>query len=123
MTEAKKLKTITPAQYAFLQWLYTNHPNVAQAAEEHRTSLNGFMDSLTSVFNNVVDKAPDLLKSYVAGKEQLQTIKLNIERAKAGQYPIDAGSLTGRVQQAASGVPWWAWGAAGALVVYLLVRK
>jgi hypothetical protein len=131
MPADQQLKTLTPAQYAFVSWLYTNHPNIAHAAEERREALSGFMDSLTSVFNTVVTAAPDLMKQYVTGKQQIDLMKINLERAKANAYPLDAnGSLyTGgnSMQQMATapmlGVPTWAWIAGAGLLVYLVMRK
>jgi hypothetical protein len=131
MPAQQQLKTLSPAQYAFVSWLYTNHPNLAREAEEHREALSGFMDSLTSVFNTVITKAPDIMSQYVAGKQQTELLKINLARAKANEYPLDAsGSLyTGgnTFQQAVSapmmGVPTWAWIAGGGLLLFLLLRK
>ena len=131
MPAQTQLKTLTPAQYAFVSWLYTNHPNIAHAAEERREQLDGFMDSLTNVFNTVVTAAPDLMKQYVTGKSQIDLMKINLERAKANQYPLDAnGSLFtgGNTLKAAAtapmmGVPVWAWVAGAGLLVYLLMRR
>ena len=123
MPATKQLRTLTPAQYAFVKWLYEKHPNVAKAAEEHHASLNGFMDSLTSTFNNILDKAPDLLKQYVAGQQQIDELKLNIERAKQGQYPVSAGIPQSQMLPAPAGVPLIAWVAGGGILLYLLLRK
>lgn len=131
MPANQQLKTLTPAQYAFVSWVYTNHPNIAQAAEERREQLDGFMDSLTNVFDTVVKSAPDLMKQYVTGRQQIDLLKVNLERAKANQYPLDAnGSLyTGgnSMQQMVSapiaGVPTWAWIAGAGLLVYLVMRR
>lgn len=122
----KKLKELTPAEFAFLTWLYRTHPNIAQAAESHQKSLNGFFDSLSNVFNSVMEKAPELMNQYVASKEQIAQLKLNIARAKAGQYPISEGSGVVAAAQAPQVVPTWAvvLGVGGALaLLYLLVRK
>lgn len=123
MTETnQKLRSLTPAQYAFMKWLSDAHPNLLREAEERRASLNGFMDSLSQTFKTVMDKAPDLLNQYVAGKQQLAQLKINIERAKAGQYPIES-QIGVPVAQAQSAIPWWAFAAGGAVLVYLLVKK
>lgn len=124
----KQLKTLTPAQYAFVSWLYTNHPNIAREAEERREQLAGFMDSLTNVFNTVVTKAPDLLNQYVTGKQQIELLKVNLARAKANEYPIDqSGSLyTGGAPQmraTTGGIPAWALVAGAGLVLYLLLKR
>jgi len=123
---AQALKTLTPAQYAFVKWLYARHPNIARAAEQHHASLNGFMDSLTTTFNTIVEKAPDLMKQYVSGKTQIEELKINLQRAKAGQYPLDA-SGGGYSQTTAlpspAGVPLIAWIAGGALIAYLVLRR
>jgi len=130
MPAQQQLKTLTPAQYAFVSWLYTTHPNIAREAEERREQLSGFMDSLTQVFNTVVTKAPDMLKEYVSGKQQIELLKINLARAKANEYPIDAGGslYTGggaaaQLQAGIGGVPTWAWIAGAGLVVFLLMRK
>lgn len=130
MPAQQQLKTLSPAQYAFVSWLYTNHPNIAHAAEERREQLAGFMDSLTNVFNTVVTAAPDLMKQYVAGKEQIDLMKVNLERAKANQYPIDlngslytGGAATQTLAAPVMGIPTWAWLAGGVLALYLLLRR
>lgn len=124
----RAMKTLTPAQYAFLAWLHRNHPNVMSAAEERRASLSGFMDSLTTVFSTVMEKAPELMNQYVAGKTQLEQLKANIQRAKQGQYPIEFPTTPAFAQQMpqmqapmAQSVPTWVWAAGGAILVYLLV--
>lgn len=120
--ENTQLKTLTPAQYAFIRWLSATHPNLMTMAEDHRSSLNGFMDSLKSVFDNITSKAPELLNQYITSKEQLAQLKLNIERARANQPPIET-PLIYKVNAAANGVPGWVWGAGGAILLYLLTRK
>ena len=120
----KQLKTLTPAQFAFVKWLYEKHPNVAKAAEEHHESLAGFLDTAGTVFNNIMTKAPDLLKQYVTGQQQIQELKLNLARAKAGQYPVDSDGnvYTGGAMRAQpQGVPTWVWIGGGALIAYLLL--
>lgn len=131
MPAQQQLKTLSPAQYAFVSWLYTNHPNIAHAAEERREALNGFMDSLTSVFNTVVTAAPDLMKQYVTGKQQIDLMKINLQRAQANEYPLDANgalytggnSLQQMATQPVLGVPTWAWVAGAGLLVFLLMRR
>jgi hypothetical protein len=127
---SQQLKTLTPAQYAFVSWLYRNHPNIAREAEERREQLSGFMDSLTSVFTTVISKAPDLMNQYVTGKQQIELLKINLERAKSNEYPLDqSGSLyTGgtaaqSVPTGLNAVPTWAWIAGAGLVVFLLLRR
>lgn len=116
------LKSLTPAQYAFIRWLNQTHPSLVAAVEERRSNLHGFMDSLSSVFKQVTEQAPDLLKQYVAGKRDLEQLKLNIARAKAGQMPIEIPAVA-QVQSATAGVPMWAWAAGGAILVYLLMKR
>lgn len=127
MPAEKQLKTLTPAQYAFIDWLYKKHPNVARAAEAHHATLNGFMDSLTSVFNNVVTQAPELMKTYVAGKTQIDQLKINLERAKQGLYPLDVGGQVYSGSQSAmpspAGVPLLVWIAGGALITFLILKR
>lgn len=124
MEANQKLKTLTPAQYAFMRWLAETHPSLLQLAEERRASLNGFMDSLSNVFNTVMEKAPDLLKQYVTSQEQVAQLKANIERAKAGQYPQQYVITP----QAPSSISMpsgqtLAIAALGAIAVYLLLKR
>lgn len=119
---SQKLRTLTPAQYAFMKWLNETHPNLLREAEERRASLHGFMDSLSQTFKTVMDKAPELLQQYVAGKQQIKQLELNIARAKAGQYPIES-AVGAPIAQVQSAIPWYVFAAGGAVLVYLLVRK
>jgi len=122
MSTQKKVRTLTPPQYAFLKWLYERHPNIAKAAEEQHASLSGFMDTLSNVFNQVMDKAPDLMKQYVTGRQQIEELKANIERAKAGQYPLEPGFMSQAPSQN-SMLPTLLLVGAGGLVVYLLLKR
>lgn len=122
----KKLKELTPAEFAFLSWIYKNHPNIAQAAEAHQKSLSGFMDSASNVLNSIMEKAPDLLNQYVAGKAQIDLLKQNIARAKAGQFPVNEAGSIYAAAQAPQTVPTWAvvLGVGGALaLLFVLARK
>lgn len=127
MPATKQLKTLSPAQFAFMKWFYEKHPALARKAEEQHASLNGFLDSLTNVFNNVVTQAPELMKQYVAGKSQIDQLKINLERAKQGLYPLDAGGgvYAGQPQMLPSpaGVPLLVWIAGGALLTFLVLKR
>lgn len=123
MSATKQLKTLSPAQFAFMKWFYEKHPALARKAEEQHASLNGFLDSLTNVFNNVVTQAPELMKQYVAGKSQIDQLKINLERAKQGLYPLDAGGsvYAGQPQMSApGGVPVVAWLFGGAVLAFIV---
>lgn len=120
------MKELSASEYVFLKWLHETHPELYQAAEERQQSLSGFMDSLTTVFTNISNAAPDLLNQYVKSQADLATLKANLARAQAGEVPLNA---RGQPYPATpgnsmlSGVPVWAWAIAGAGILYLLVRK
>lgn len=121
MSEANtKLKVLSPAQFAFLSWLEKTHPNLLRAAEDRRASLDGFMDSITKVFDTVTTRTPELLNTYVTGKAQLEQLKLNIARAKEGKPPVT--DIAAPLRETVSSVPNWAWAAGGAIAVYLLLK-
>lgn len=125
----------THARASFLSWLRENHPAIYADAMREATApqLAGFLDSLSDTFKKVVDSVPKLAETYVTTKAQIDAIKLNIERAKAGMYPIDP--MTGQVYQSQSPAavdvavaqesgainPWLLLG--GAAVLFLLLRR
>lgn len=122
----KALKTLTPAQFAFLKWLHEAHPELAKAAEERRASIDGFMDSLTSTFDAITKNAPDLAAEYLKSREEIAQLDLNIARAKAGQQPVTnplAFNFTRAASSTTAGVPTWAFAAGAAVLVYLLTRR
>lgn len=122
------MKELSASEYVFLKWLQDTHPALYQAAEERQKSLGGFMDSLSTVFTNIANAAPGLLNQYVKGKQELEILKANLARAKAGEVPVDAAGqpyFAGNAprQDFLSSVPGWAWAMLGIGAVYLLTRK
>jgi hypothetical protein len=79
------------ARATFLAWLRENHADLYARAMRDATApqLSGFLDSLTDTFKKITDSVPKLAETYVNTRAQIDAIKLNIERAKAGMYPID----------------------------------
>jgi len=122
------MKELTAPEYVFLKWLHETHPALYSAAEERQQSLSGFMDSLSTIFTNIANAAPDLLNTYVKGQAELATLKANLARAKAGEVPLNMSGqpYPGAYPQqsgALAGIPTWVFVALGVGVVYLLVRK
>jgi len=81
----------TIARAQFIAWLRANFPNVYREAarESLAPQLGGFLDTVSGAFEKFTDAVPKLAETYVTTKAQLDAIKLNIARAKAGQPPID----------------------------------
>jgi hypothetical protein len=123
------MKELSASEYVFLKWLADTHPQLYQAAEERQASLAGFMDSLSTVFTNISNAAPDLLNQYVKSQADLATLKMNLARAKAGDVPVtNAGqpypvNAPGYNPSIFATIPLWVWLAFGAGAIYLLVRR
>jgi hypothetical protein len=82
---------------AFLSWLRVNHPglfteamNVASAGA---SGMGDLASSIGSTWDKFVTTATQIAGQYVIGKQQLDLLKLNVERAKSGQAPVDANGV------------------------------
>ena len=104
------MKELSASEYVFLKWLHETHPDLYQAAEDRQQSLSGFMDSLSTIFTNISNAAPDLLNQYVKGQAELATLKANLKRAQAGDSML-------------AGIPMWVFVLFGAGALFLILRK
>lgn len=122
MKSEKKSAVMTPAQYAFMDWLAKTHPNLYDAAMPKGPELSGLFDSITNGFQNVVQGVSNALNTYVTGKEQLQLIKLNVARAQQGLKPVtDVNAITAApVLLNRLTIPTWVYWAGGAVLALLL---
>lgn len=121
--KAARSARITSGQAQFLAWFKHTHPSLyAQAAQ---SAGLGDVGGIADGFNSLLNSATGLLSQYVAGKSQLDTLKINLARAKAGQAPIAAGALP--VERAApsglAAVPGWVWIAGAGGLLFLLLKK
>jgi hypothetical protein len=123
------MKELSASEYIFLKWLQETHPQLYAEAEARQQSIGGFMDSLSTVFTNIANAAPDLLKQYVTGQQELAVLKANLARAKAGEIPITntgqpyATDAPGYRQNIFSTIPPWVLIAFGLGAVYLIARR
>ncbi len=127
------MKTLTVNQYLFLKWANKFNPAMFEAlVGDPRSMLSGFMDSLSTGLQAFLSEAPKVYGQYLQGKQQIDAMKLNIERAKLNQPPIDP--YTGQVITSGmpgydvppgvtSGVPTWAWIAGAGLLAVLILKK
>jgi hypothetical protein len=108
------------AQVAFLSWVKKNHPTFYAQLQQ-----NAGLGDVTTTFNSVLNTASGLLTQYVAGKQQLALLKMNIERAKAGQLPLTSANYASITAgpPAQPSVPTWVWFAGGAAVLLLLLKR
>lgn len=81
--------TVNRAKY--IAWLRTNYPDLYNEAMPQQ-NVGGFLDSIGSVFNNVVNNVtqalPNLANTYAQYRAQEQLIRMNSERAKQGLAPL-----------------------------------
>ncbi len=116
--------TPVAARAAFVEWLAKKHPSFyAQVRQD--TGL-GDVAPTPNLFTQILNSATGLLSQYVASKEQLAQLKVNIARAKAGQPPLTSDQFaTGTVPQRSmlGGIPTWVLLAGGAGILYLLLSK
>jgi hypothetical protein len=116
-------------QLAFMQWLQATHPNIYRQAVPDESGMSGVMDSITNGFNSLMSNAGTLLNQYVAGKQQIDLLKINISRAKQGLPPISATGPSNAIASSdsssgfLSAVPLWAWIGLAVGGTWLLLRK
>jgi hypothetical protein len=86
--------TQTQARIAFLSWLQQNHPALASAAIDYADSPNNNMSGLgeESWWQKLAAGATALGTTYLALKNQRDTMKLNIARAEQGLPPLDVAA-------------------------------
>jgi len=141
--------TQAQARLQFADWLKTNHPElflqaVAIAAKQTETlqGLGAHGDAVTSgggFWSKFTKAAAGLGTTYLALKNQRDAMRINLERAKAGQPPIDMATsapvvrtqvdlspeLTNRlVSSAGEGInKMLLFGAAGVAAFFLFMKK
>jgi len=129
------MKKLSLNEYLFLKWVNKTHPQMfASVAGDPREALSGFMDSLSQGLQTFLAEAPKLYGQYLTGKREIAAMKMNVERLKAGQPPIDPA--TGQpISQYTPGygvppgssfvdsVPTWAWLAGAGLLAVLLFKR
>lgn len=86
--------TQATARLQFADWLKTNHPEIFQRAvaiaENTTATLEGLGEENGGGFwSKFTTAALGLGTTYLALKNQRDAMKINLERAKAGQPPID----------------------------------
>ncbi len=131
------MKTLSVNEYLFLKWANKFNPAMFEAiVGDPRDKLSGFMDSLSTGLQSFLTEAPKVYGQYLQGKQQIDALKLNLQRAQAGLAPIDPA--TGQVITSATpgynippgfartgldAVPTWAWIAGAGLLALLILKK
>lgn len=130
------MKTLSVNEYLFLKWANKFNPAMFEAiVGDPRQMLSGFMDSLSSGLQTFLSEAPKVYGQYLQGKQQIDALKLNLQRAQAGLAPIDP--TTGQVitsgtpgygippgvRSGLDAVPTWAWLAGAGLLAVLILKK
>lgn len=124
-------------EFLFLKWVSKTHPKLYNVvAGDPREALSGFMDSLSQGLQAFLTEAPKVYGQYLQGKQQLDALKLNVERARMNLPPIDP--TTGQPITAQTpgydvppgvtrgffdSVPPWAFVAVGALALVFILKK
>lgn len=128
------MDTATNNRLAFFRWLSGTHPNLYRAVlpaiqQPNAVQMAGIFDFLSSVgtsiangVSKVADLIPQLASTYVNTKSQVDLIKVNLQRAQAGQAPVTAlpagSSGGGPIATTSDGsffsqIPVWGWVAIG----------
>lgn len=92
--------TKSEARLQFADWLKTNHPalfrQAIQIAEKETAPASGLGTGDTksggSFWNKFAQAAAGLGTTYLALKNQSDAMKINLQRAQAGQPPIDVAT-------------------------------
>lgn len=124
-TENKALREMSAAEYVFLRWLRDTHPALYAQAEDRQKTIGGFMDSFGQVLDTVSKSSTALLSQYVKGRQDLEVLKENLVRARAGEMPLQSagGALYQPSQNPLAAVPMWAWALLGIGATLLVVRR
>ncbi len=131
------MKKLSVNEFLFLKWANKTSPQLfAAVAGDPRQALAGFMDSLSAGLQSFLSEAPKVYGQYLQGKQQIDAMKLNVARAKAGLAPVDptTGQVIsqytpgyevppGATRNFFESVPTWAWVAGGGLVLLLILKK
>lgn len=126
------MDTATNNRLAFFRWLRATSPHLYSAMlpeiQADPNQLSGFFDFVQSVgtsIGNAVSKAADLIPSlaqtYVQTRQQIDLIKVNVQRAQNGDAPVTA-LPAGQMAPGAPGsqppsffasIPMWGWAVIG----------
>jgi len=120
------------AQRAFLVWLRNRHPRIFASVNKDAESaqMGGLFDSIGNAFSKIdFEKVSDGITkagtAFIAVKGQRDLLKINLQRAKAGEPPLDYDSTgmqpTIRTKVGVDSSILLAGGAA--LVAFFLLRK
>lgn len=141
------MATVAENRAQYLAWLREHYPDlyrrvVGNASPLYAPQLNGFWDSLTTGFSNVLtgvsQALPNITTAYSQYASTRQLLEANTQRARAGLAPLQLDA-NGRMVTA-SGLPYsdeeyriassglsqttmLAIGAAGVLVLALLLKR
>lgn len=81
------------SQAQFLTWLKKWNPSLYSATLERADQATlGFLGEEQSLWSKIVNGVSSLGTTYLALRNQKELLELNLERAKAGQPPLDAGA-------------------------------
>lgn len=85
------------AKRDFINWIKTEYPFTYEIAMK-RLSMQqnemGAFDSLTKIFDAVADTAKNVAPTFLKYKQQKKLLNIQLERARAGQPPLDATQYT-----------------------------
>lgn len=101
----------------FLAWLRENHPDIYSqfvapaplvGQQLAPVALSGFLDSIGNAFNsvltNVTNSLPKLAETYSTYQQQRELLRINAERARAGQAPLTVNAQGQLIT--AAGIPY-----------------
>ena len=85
--------TQTEARIQFMAWVQQNFPALAAAAIDYAdTPTVGGLGEEESFWSKLTKGLTGLGTTYLALRNQREVLKINLERAKTGQPPIDIAS-------------------------------
>jgi hypothetical protein len=134
--------TATNNRLAFFRWLRATSPQLygamlpeIQADPKQMAGIFDFLSSVGTSISNAVSKAADIIPSlaqtYVQTKQQVDLIKVNLQRARTGQAPVTSlpeessnDSATSESPGFFASIPPWGWAAIalGGIFVFTQLR-
>ena len=79
------------AQLAFVKWVKGRFPRLYKDALDQsglNMQLGDFASSISSFFNGIKNTLTEIAPAYIQTKAEYELLKLNLDRARAGQMPV-----------------------------------
>lgn len=117
------------AQLAFVKWVQSRFPRLYRGAmEQSGLGMGDFASSISNIFDGIKNTLTEIAPAYLQTRAEYELLKLNIQRARNGETPVNSLEEGRRVATqgsapAASVMPVWLIPVGIGIVAFMLLRR